>query len=118
MDSVGEAYIDICPEILGGLPTPRPPCEIVGGEGKDVLAGRASIIDCYGNDVTLAMLSGADQALNICKSKQVKKTYLKQSSPTCGCGKIYDGSFSSVLKDGNGVFAELLLSHGIEVIAI
>jgi len=108
-------YIDICPELLAGLPTPRTPCEIVGGEGKDVVAGTAKIVDVNGNDITSAMLNGAKKAFDVCIKKKVEKAYLKQNSPTCGCGKIYDGSFTSALKDGNGIFAELLLVNGIDV---
>jgi len=116
LDSLGGEYIDLCPEILGGLKTPRKPCEIIGGEGKDVLRGVARIVDCNGVDVTDKMLLGAERALDICKAKNVTKAYLKQNSPSCGFGRIYDGSFSSVVREGNGVFAELLRWSGVEVV--
>ena len=111
-------YIDICPEVLGGLSTPRLPCEIVYGTANDVLNGNAKIRDSSGNDITSKMINGTMQALNICKDNDVTKAYLKQNSPTCGCGRIYDGSFSGKLKKGNGIFAELLLSNGIDVVAV
>ena len=118
LDGLNEKYIDLCPELLGGFPVPRRSCEIVGGEGKDVLMKTAKVIDCEGIDITDKMLCGANQALNICKAEKVTKAYLKQNSPSCGCGKIYDGSFPSKIKTGNGVFAELLISNGIEVIGV
>lgn len=111
-------YIDICPELIGGLPTPRLPCEIVYGTANDVLIGDAKIHDSSGNDITSEMVNGARQAFNICKTNDVTKAYLKQNSPTCGCGRIYDGSFSGKLINGNGIFAELLLSNGIDVVAV
>ena len=118
LDSLGEEYIDLCPEILGGLETPRNPCEIIGGEGKDVLKGTARIVDCNGADVTDKMVLGAERALEICKVHKVTKAYLKQGSPSCGFGWIYDGSFSSVARKGNGVFAELLVRSGVEVVEV
>jgi uncharacterized protein YbbK (DUF523 family) len=123
LDSINEQYIDLCPELLGGFAVPRLPCEIIncdgdGGGGKDVLAGKAKIIDIDGNDVTAKLLAGAQRALDICLRSKITKAYLKQNSPSCGCGKIYDGSFSSVLKNGNGIFTELLLSNGIDVVGV
>jgi uncharacterized protein YbbK (DUF523 family) len=118
LNSINEEYIDICPELLGGLSAPRLPCEIVHGEGKDVLAGTAKIVDCAGNDIAYKMLHGVNKALDICKAAKVTKAYLKRNSTTCGCGEIYDENFSSTMKNGNGIFAELLLSNGIEIIGI
>jgi len=111
-------YIDICPEILGGLKTPRLPCEIVLGTASDILMGSAKIIDSNHNDITEHMLIGAMKALNICIANGVTKAYLKQKSPTCGYGLVYDGSFSSKLMEGNGIFAQLLISNGIDIIAV
>jgi uncharacterized protein YbbK (DUF523 family) len=103
---------------LGGFSVPRLPCEIAGGDAKDVLERNAKIIDRKGNDITNKMLTGAYRALDICLCRKVEKAYLKQNSPSCGCGHIYDGSFSSTLKKGNGIFAELLLSNGIDAVGI
>lgn len=111
----GEA-IPVCPEQLGGLETPRLACEIVGGTGKEVLQGKAKVIDKDGNDRTLGFIKGAHEVLNIAKMMGINKAILKAKSPSCGCGKIYDGTFSGNKISGNGVAAQLLLENGIEVI--
>lgn len=102
-----ESYnlIPICPEQLGGLPTPRIPAERV----KD------RVITQVGVDVTKEYQIGAEEALKIAKLYNCKKAILKEKSPSCGCRKIYDGTFSRNLIVGNGVTAELLLKNGIEV---
>ena len=115
MVEVGEA-IPVCPEQLGGLPTPRPPQEIRGGDGAAVLAGRARVIDSEGRDVTQSFMKGAGDALVIAEDNNIKEAVLKSESPACGSGKIYDGTFSNRLRDGDGVTAALLKRHGIEVI--
>lgn len=97
--------IPVCPEQLGGLPTPRMPAERV----KD------RVITQVGVDVTKEYQIGAEEALKIAKLYNCKKAILKEKSPSCGCGKIYDGTFSRNLIVGNGVAAELLLKNGIEV---
>ena len=99
--------IMVCPEQLGGLATPRVPAEIKNGKvfTKDDV------------DVTEAFIRGAREVLNICKKYGVKKAILKSNSPSCGCGKIYDGNFNSTLADGDGITAALLKKHGIEVTA-
>ncbi|MBS5789693.1 DUF523 domain-containing protein [Fusobacterium sp.] len=97
--------IPICPEQLGGLPTPRIPAERV----KD------RVITQVGVDVTKEYQIGAEEALKIAKLYNCKKAILKEKSPSCGCGKIYDGTFSRNLIVGNGITAELLLKNGIEV---
>jgi len=107
--------IPLCPEQLGGLPTPREVQEIVGGTGEDVLRGKANVITASGRDVTKNFLRGAEETLRIAKSLGVKEAVLKSCSPSCGCGKIYDGTFSGKLKDGNGVTAALLKEHGIRI---
>lgn len=102
-----ESYnlIPVCPEQLGGLPTPRIPAERV----KD------RIITQVGVDVTKEYQIGTEEALKIAKLYNCKKAILKEKSPSCGCGKIYDGTFSRNLIVGNGVTADLLLKNGIEV---
>jgi uncharacterized protein YbbK (DUF523 family) len=82
------------------------------------LAGNAKIIDKDGLDITKQMLIGAEKALQICLEKNVTKAYLQTRSPTCGCSKIYDGSFSSTLKNGNGIFTALLIMNKIKVVEI
>lgn len=108
----------VCPECLGGLPTPRMSAEIADGSGEDVLAGNARVIARSGNDekdVTEAFVNGAEKALSIAKRCGASKAILKANSPSCGCGMIYDGTFSGRKKKGNGVAAALLLSNGIDV---
>ena len=118
MKDIPEKYIAVCPEILAGLGIPREPCEIVGGCGKDVINETAQIIDKKGTDITEAMLNGAKKALQICLVHGIEKAYLQSKSPTCGCGKIYDGNFSGTLKSGDGIFTALLKMHGIEVVEV
>jgi len=97
--------VPFCPEIYGGLETPRTPSERVDDK----------VIMKNGRDVTENYKRGARGALYLCKTMGIKKAVLKERSPSCGNGKIYDGSFSGTLKDGDGVTAELLKKNGIEV---
>ena len=110
-----EELVPVCPEQLGGLSTPRPPAEIVGGDGADVLDGCASVITVDGEDKTSEFLGGAHQTLEIATSHNATHAVLKSNSPSCGCGQIYDGSFTSKLSKGDGVTAALLRRHGIHV---
>lgn len=97
--------IPICPEIYGGLPTPRPPSEIIGDR----------VVNNLGEDMTAAYMRGAAEALRFAKMYDCTVAILKAKSPSCGKGKVYDGSFCNTLRDGNGVTAELLLQNGIAV---
>jgi uncharacterized protein YbbK (DUF523 family) len=108
--------IPVCPEEAGGLSTPRPPVEIVGGDGNDVLDGKAKVMTVDGEDKTEEFLKGARHALALAQSQGVTRVILKAKSPSCGCGTIYDGSFSGTLISGDGVTTALLKRHGIEVI--
>ena len=94
--------IPVCPEQLGGLKTPRNPSEI-------------RVISSDGSDVTAEYRRGAEEALKLALFFGCKKAILKERSPSCGFGKIYDGSFSGRLIDGNGVAAALLAANGIEI---
>ena len=116
----GEKYalIPVCPEESGGLPTPRPPAEIVGGDGGDVLDGRAKVMTADGRDVTEAYLQGAHHALRVAQSNKATHVVLKARSPSCGCGDIYDGTFSGTLTPGDGVTTALLKRHGITVTSV
>jgi uncharacterized protein YbbK (DUF523 family) len=107
--------IPVCPEQLGGLSTPRPPAEIVGGDGFDVLDGKAKVIDNRGNDVTEQFLQGARQALHMAQVTRATEAILKERSPSCGSTMIYDGTFSKNKQKGVGVTAALLIRHGISV---
>ncbi|MEK3990587.1 DUF523 domain-containing protein [Robertmurraya sp. FSL R5-0851] len=108
--------ITVCPELLGGLETPREPAEIVGGVGEDVLDGKAKVIDCMGKDVTEAFVQGAYETLNVIKKIQATVVVLKENSPSCGSGKIYDGTFTGEKVEGHGVTAALLIRNGVKVI--
>ena len=110
--------VPVCPEALGGLPTPRVPCEIVGGSGEDVLAGSARVIAFDGRiafDCTDAFIKGARAALKAAKDIGAARSVLKANSPSCGFGTIYDGSFSGTRKPGSGVAAALLSQNGITI---
>ncbi len=105
----------VCPEEDGGLGTPRPPAEIVGGDGTDVLAGRARVVTNEGRDVTAEYIRGAQIALARAQQSGAGLAVLKSRSPSCGRGCIYDGSFSRSTRTGDGVTAALLRANGIEV---
>lgn len=111
----GKAVL-VCPEQLGGLTTPRLPAEIYFGTADDVLKGNGKVINNQAEDVTAQFVKGAEETLKIAKAIGCKKAILKSNSPSCGCGKIYNGKFEGVLVDGNGVTAQLLINNGIEVI--
>lgn len=99
--------IPICPEIMGGLPTPRIPAEISQG-GK--------VLRRDSEDVTENYLRGAKEALRLAEIFHCETAVLKERSPSCGAGKIYDGSFTKTLTEGNGIAADLLQKNGIQII--
>ncbi len=107
--------LPLCPEQLGGLTTPRSACEIIGGSGEEVLAGRAKVSNAEGEDLTAAFVKGARECLAIMRMTGIEEAILQRRSPSCGVGKIYDGSFSGQLVAGDGVTAALLRKHGIKV---
>ncbi len=107
--------IPVCPEQLGGCPTPRTPCEIIGGDGGDVLDGNCRVVSSKGEDMTSQYLKGAEETMKIAKACGAKRAILKARSPSCGFGSIYDGTFCGNMIRGNGVTAELLRRNGIEV---
>ena len=110
-----EPLIPVCPEQLGGLPTPRAPQEIQGGTGEDVLDKKCTVLNKNGEDVTRAFIIGAEETLKIAKQLKVKEFIAKRGSPSCGCGQIYDGSFSGRLINGDGVTTALLRRNGIRI---
>ena len=97
--------IPVCPEIMGGLPTPRLPSEIRG----------ATVIMENGEDVTDKYSKGAEETLRLARLFGCGKAVLKEKSPSCGSGRIYDGTFSKTLTEGNGITAGMLLANGIRV---
>ncbi|HHW11661.1 MAG TPA: DUF523 domain-containing protein [Firmicutes bacterium] len=113
----GFPVVPACPEVLGGLPVPRPPCELKGGDGELVWEGQAGVFTEDNRDMTLAFREGARKTLELAQQNGVKIAVLKDHSPSCGCNKIYDGTFRHRLVAGVGVTAALLKKHGIQVIA-
>jgi len=111
-----ETLIPVCPEQLGGLPTPRAPQEIQGGTGEDVLDGRCRVLNRDGQDVTRQFVRGAEETLKIALGLDVSEFIARSGSPSCGCGQIYDGSFSGRLTGGDGVTTALLKRSGLKVI--
>lgn len=97
--------VPVCPEQLGGLSTPRPPAERRG----DRVVTRA------GGDVTAQYRRGAEEALRLCRLLGCDAALLKERSPSCGSGAIYDGTFTGTVTAGDGVTAELLRKNGIPV---
>lgn len=107
--------VPACPEQLGGLPTPRPAAEIRGGEGCDVLGGRARVFNRLEEDVTEQFIQGAREVLKICRLFSIRAAILKERSPSCGGRLIHDGTFQGRVIPGRGVTAALLHSAGIPV---
>ena len=106
--ALSEKYelIPFCPEIYGGLPTPRTPSERVGER----------VLMKDGTDVTENFLRGAEAASELCSTLGCRLALLKERSPSCGKGEIYDGTFSGTLTERDGVCAELLIAEGIKVL--
>lgn len=111
----GRAVV-VCPEVDGGLGTPRPAAEIVGGDGSDVLEGKARVLTRDGTDVTAAYVRGARKALEAARAAGAAVAILKARSPSCGRDRIYDGTHSHELTEGHGVTAALLQASGITVV--
>ncbi|MEK1908567.1 purine-nucleoside phosphorylase [Pseudomonas chlororaphis] len=107
--------VALCPEVAGGLPTPRAAAEIPGGQGGEVLDGLARVITSEGEDVSAEFLSGARQALELVREHGIRIAVLKANSPSCGNLLTYDGSFSGVKVSGEGVTAALLKRAGVQV---
>jgi uncharacterized protein YbbK (DUF523 family) len=109
--------VPICPEQLGGLTTPRPLAEIVGGTGNDVLAQHATVQRKDGTDVTQAFIRGAREVLELANKLAPAMVILKERSPSCGVHFIYDGTFSQRVISGTGVTTALLQKHGFAIIS-
>ena len=108
VEALKERYelILVCPERDGGLPTPRTPSERLGER----------VLSKSGDDVTAQFVRGAHLALDTALEHGCKTALLKERSPSCGCGMIYDGSFTGTVIEGDGVTAELLKAHGIQIL--
>lgn len=107
--------LPVCPEIMGGSSVPRRTCEILGGDGGDVLAGRARVVTPEGRDITPVLVRGARDSLKLARAFGIRKAILKSRSPSCGAGLIYDGTFRRRLVKGDGVTAALLRRNKIRV---
>ena len=103
----GHTLVPVCPEVLGGLSTPRPPAELQP-DGR--------VVNKEGVDVTAAYRAGAEAALAIARENGCTLAVLKARSPSCGCGEVYDGTFTGTLTPGWGVAARLLMEAGITVL--
>jgi uncharacterized protein YbbK (DUF523 family) len=106
--------VPICPEVAGGLPTPRPPAEIQGGDGAAILSGKARVATRTA-DVTDAFLAGAEAALRLAHGHGISVAVLKDRSPSCASRLVYDGSFTGRAVRGLGVTAARLAAEGIRV---
>ena len=104
-----------CPEVIGGLPVPRPAAEITGATAAEVLDGHGTVMTQAHDDVTNFFLRGAEHALALCQQHGISVAILKENSPSCGSSKIHDGSFSNSLLAGEGITTALLRRHGIDV---
>lgn len=113
----GELFL-VCPEVFGGLSVPRVPAEIVGGDGNDVLDGKARVLNMEGTDVTAEFIRGAQETLRIAKAVGATEALLTEKSPSCGCGKIFDGTFTDKFIAGDGVTAALLKRNSVKVTTV
>jgi uncharacterized protein YbbK (DUF523 family) len=109
--------VPVCPEVLGGLPTPRAAAELRGGDGAAVIAGSgdARVVNVEGEDVTAAYRRGAEAAVAVARAVGARRAVLKARSPSCGSAAVYDGSFTRRLVPGRGVTAAALAAAGLEV---
>lgn len=105
----GKAIL-VCPEQLGGLSTPRLPSEIITDN-----KGNKRVINKKGEDITENFMKGGLETLRIAKLVNAEAAIFKARSPSCGCGQVYDGTFSGKVKEGNGITTDMLLEHGIKV---
>lgn len=108
----GRTIVPVCPEQLGGLPTPRPAAAISGGDGTDVIAGASAVVALGGVDVTVQFVKGAMDTLQIARLCGAQEAYLKEKSPSCGASLICRGG---ECVRGMGVTAALLASEGIVI---
>lgn len=110
-----DRVISFCPEVAGGLPVPRAAAEIHAGDGAAVIAKLARVKTQEGTDVSEYFLSGAQQALALCRQYEITVAVLTELSPSCGSNQIYDGSFTRSTIPGSGVTGALLVQNGIKV---
>jgi uncharacterized protein YbbK (DUF523 family) len=107
--------VALCPEVAGGLPTPRSPAEIPGGQGSQVLDGQRPVVTDSGEDVSVQFLAGAQQAVVLVQRYGIQMAVLKARSPSCGNTENYDGTFTGRRISGEGVTAAALRRTGVKV---
>jgi uncharacterized protein YbbK (DUF523 family) len=107
--------VPVCPETAAGLPVPRTPFEISGGDGDEVWSGRARVVRQDGEDVSALFIQGAEITLNLAKARNAWIAVMKERSPSCGSNTVYDGTFRGRKVAGAGVAAALLRRNGILV---
>ena len=107
--------VPVCPETAAGLPVPRPPAEIAGGDGGAVLRGEATVGDSSGLNVTAVFVNGARAALDAARRSGARVAVLKDGSPSCATTYIHDGTFRGQRDRGQGVTAALLAQAGIQL---
>jgi uncharacterized protein YbbK (DUF523 family) len=110
-----EKAVPVCPEVMGGLGIPREKAEISGGNGFDVLNLRAKVITGSGRDISREYIKGAGIIGAIAKRYKIKKAILKSGSPACGCGFIYDGTFTDTRIKADGVLTAILKAGGVKI---
>lgn len=106
-EALGKRFelVPVCPERLGGLTSPRDPAERAGER----------VLSRAGEDWTAAFRLGAERTLEIARREGISQAVLKERSPSCGCGAVYDGTFTGTVVPGDGVAAELLKRHGVHI---
>ena len=107
--------VALCPEVAGGLPVPRAPAELQGGDGRAVWLGCAKVCTEHGEELTAAFVRGAERACQIVRGQGIALALLKARSPSCGNRQIYDGQFRGLLQEGLGVTASALQTLGVQV---
>ena len=112
LEASGYTWIPVCPEQLGGLPTPRPPCWLRGGDGRDAWAGRAAVVTADGEDLTGAFLDGARAVVDLARRTGARLAVLAEGSPSCGVHRVHVGGTETT---GRGVTAAALEEIGVRV---
>ncbi|MBC8256732.1 MAG: DUF523 domain-containing protein [Candidatus Marinimicrobia bacterium] len=116
LNEIDVEWIPVCPEETGGLGTPRPSAEMQDN-AENILNGKGKVVNNKGINVTSEFIRGAEKSLQSGLETGLKTAILKSKSPSCGIGKIYDGSFTNTLKTGDGIFAHLCQINEITCIS-
>ncbi|NQU68499.1 MAG: DUF523 domain-containing protein [Candidatus Marinimicrobia bacterium] len=109
-------WVPVCPEIAGGLPTPRVPAELTRST-NEIISNGSGVINRRREDVSHHFISGSKASLETMKSKGCETVILKSHSPSCGFGLVYDGHFTGKLIERNGIFAQMCVDAGLQVLS-